>query len=484
MKTSDDAVYAALLREDFYTFFRKVFQTLNRGVEFKSNWHLRVMAYELEQVARGGTRRLVINLPPRSLKSIASSVALVAWYLGHHPGAEVICASYGQDLSAKFAHDCRAVMQRPWYQAIFPTRIAAGKSGVMDFRTTAGGGRLATSVGGPMTGRGADLVVIDDPAKPDEMLSDPQRDTVNRWLTGTVYSRLNNKDTSGIVIAMQRLHVLDLTGFVASDRAWKILRLPAIAEADERFIVIGADGRPREYGRKEGEVLHSAREPLASIQRTREALGSYFFAAQYQQTPMAPDGNIVKLGWFARYEEPPAFDYVIQSWDTASKTGEMNSYSVCTTWGIDDKHIYLLDVFRKRLEYPDLKRAVVEQTARFPVSVVLVEEKSSGAALLQELRRDGIYKLKDVKPKGSKEMRMTTQTAVIEGGYVYLPKSAPWLQDYEHELMLFPVGAHDDQVDSTSQALAYIQERMQEPAAFEFMRMESRRLGIPFPEDD
>jgi predicted phage terminase large subunit-like protein len=476
---SDEAVYAALLREDFYTYFKKVFATLNRGVELQESWHLRVMAYELEGVARGRTRRLILNLPPRSLKSIAASVALVTWYLGHNPSAEVICASYGQDLSIKFAQDRRAIMQTAWYQAIFPTRISASKSAAADFRTIQGGSCLATSVSGPMTGRGADLVVIDDPAKPDEMLSEVQRDGVNRWVYSTVHSRLNKKDAAGIVLTMQRLHVMDLTGYLAQDPAWKLLRLAAIADADEEYTIELVNGKRRTYRRHEGTVLQPERDSLESLQRTRETLGSYLFAAQYQQTPMAPDGNIVKVSWFPRYDEAPTgFERIFQSWDTASETGKKNSYSVCTTWGIKGKHVYLLHVFRKRLEYPDLKRAVAELSARFRPAVIIVEAKSSGAALVQELRRDNLYTLKEVKPQGSKEMRMSTQTAMMENGFVHLPKDAPWLPAYELELMLFPIGEHDDQADSTSQALAYFQEHLQEPGGLAFYRMECERLGI------
>ena len=188
------------------------------------------------------------------------------------------------------------------------------------------------------------------------------------------------------------------------------------------------------------------------------------------------------VSWFARYDElPENFERVFQSWDTASKTGERNSYSVCTTWGIKGKHIYLIDVFRKRLEYPDLKRAVREQAVIHRPSLILVEEKSSGAALLQELKREDLYILREVKPKGSKEMRMSEQTALIEGGFVHLPKNAPWLQAYEFELMLFPIGKHDAQADSTSQALSHFQERLQEPGLIAFYRMECEWMGIKVP---
>jgi predicted phage terminase large subunit-like protein len=483
MNALEQEVLKAALRVDFYLFLQRAFAELNPGTRFLDNWHLRVLASELADVVEGGTRRLIVNLPPRSLKSIAASVALVAWHMGHNPSAEVICASYGSDLAKKFAFDCRKVMTSRWYEAIFPTRIDRRKSGVDDFCTVQNGARLATSVGGTLTGRGADLIVIDDPAKPDEMLSDLQRDTVNRWFRSTLYSRLNDKAKARIVIAMQRLHVDDLTGHVLREggEPWRHLRLAATTDVDETFEYDTPRG-PRTYRRKAGELLHPAREPEASLEQIRTALGSYFFSAQYQQRPMLPDGNLIQIRWFARYSEKPStFDHIFQSWDTASKAGELNSYSVCTTWGVVNKAIYLLHVYRKHVEYPELKRAVADQSRLIHPSVILVEDKSSGIALLQELKREGLHNLKAVKPDKDKVIRMRAQTALIENGQVYLPKEAPWLAAYETELMLFPVGTHDDQVDSTAQALAYWRESLQTPAIIEFYRQEVARLGLTPP---
>jgi predicted phage terminase large subunit-like protein len=460
-----------------------VFATLNPGTPFKDNWHLKVIASELADVAHGKTPRLIMNMPPRSLKSIAASVALVAWYLGHNPSAQVICASYGNDLSKKFAYDCRKIMMSAWYEATFPTRVDRLKSSSADFFTLQGGARLATSVGGGMTGRGADLIVIDDPAKPDEMLSEKQRADVNEWMKSTVYSRLNDKLTARIVLAMQRLHVDDLSGNLLREggEPWRHLKLAARAEVDETFVYWTPRG-VRSYTRKAGELLHPNRESDASLAQIEAALGSYFFSAQYQQEPMLPDGNIVKLNWFPRYDvRPEKFDRVMQSWDTASKAGDLNSFSVCTTWGIKGKHIYLLDVWRKKVEYPDLKRAVIDQNRLHSPQVILVEDKSSGIALIQELKREGLYKIKEVKPDKDKVIRMTTQTALMANGQVHLPKEAPWLHAYETELMLFPVAAHDDQADSTAQALSYWQEQLQEPALITFYREELERMGIPVP---
>jgi len=478
------AVFKAVLRADFATFLRKCFETLNPGTVFQDSEHLRVLASRLSDVAEGKTKRLIINLPPRSLKSIAASVALVAWYLGHNPSAEVICASYASDLSAKFAFDCRKIMTSPWYEAIFPTRVDRKKSAASNFLTVQGGARLAASVGGGVTGRGADLIVIDDPAKPDEMMSEVQRENVKNWFRSTIYSPLNNKAEARIVVAMQRLHVEDLTGSLLRDggEKWEHLKLPARAEQDEMFVYQTASG-PKTYVRKAGELLQPARESDETLAQTRAALGAYLFAAQYQQEPMLPDGNLVNINWFPRYTEvPQKFDRIFQSWDTASTASELNSFSVCTTWGVKGKHIYLIGVYRKHVEYPDLKRAVHEQARLHRPQVIVVEDKSSGIALLQELRREGVYSVKAFKPDKDKTIRMRAQTALMEQGQVWLPKEAPWLAAYEMELMLFPYAQHDDQADSTSQALAYWQEQLQEPGGLAFYRMELERLGMPVPE--
>ena len=472
MDSKQEAVFRAALRTDFYFFLRKVFATLNPGTTFKDNWHLKVIASELADVANGKTPRLIMNMPPRSLKSIAASVALVAWYLGHNPSAHVICASYGNDLSKKFAFDCRKIMTSAWYEATFVTRVDRKKSSSDDFFTVQGGSRLATSVKGAMTGRGADLIVIDDPAKPDEMLSETQRNEVNDWMKSTVYSRLNDKMTARIVIAMQRLHVDDLSGHLLREggEPWRLLKLPARAEVDGTYTYWTPQGL-RRHVRKAGELLHPARESEASLAQIKAALGSYFFNAQYQQEPMLPEGNIVKMNWFPRYEIlPPTFDRVFQSWDTASKGGDRNSFSVCTTWGVVGKKIYLIDVWRKRVDYPELKRAVVEQDRLHGPRVILVEDKSSGIQLIQELKREGMHKIKPIKVDKDKEARLRNQTGLMENGQVVLPKDAPWLQAYETELMLFPVGAHDDQVDSTTQALADFQESLDEPGLLVYYR--------------
>lgn len=453
--------YRACLRRDFSTFLHRSFYALNPQTLFLPNWHIEVLAAKLVACWLGDCLRLIINVPPRHLKSHCASIAFTAWLLGHHPTAQIINVSYGQDLADKLARDARSLMQHEWYQRLFPaTHLSSQKQSVNEFMTTAQGYRLATSVGGVLTGRGGDYIIIDDPLKPDEAVSDAQRRAVNHWYDHTLYSRLNDKRHGVIIIVMQRLHEDDLVGHVLAQETWDVLSFPAIAECEETFRIETLGGS-RQYTRKVGDVLHPERESRDTLARIRQTIGEYNYAGQYQQAPAPFGGGMVKRDWFKCHEAgqtPDAFDHIIQSWDTANKPTELSDFSVCVTIGIKGSMIFLLHVLRKRLNYPDLKRAVREQEELHRATVVLIEDKASGTQLIQELVQDGCSIVKAVTPVGDKVMRMHTQVGPIENGFVSLPREAPWLAEYVHELTTFPRGRHDDQVDATSQAFAWIQE--------------------------
>lgn len=473
--------YQTVLRNDLCTFIHRCFVQLNPQTPYAHNWHIELIASYLDACRRGEITRLIITVPPRSMKSICASVAFPAWILGHDPSLEIMCASYGQDLSEKLAQDCLSIVNSDWYKETFPTRLSSKRQPVSDFKTDQQGHRLATSVGGAVTGRGADFIIIDDPLKPEEAISDTLRQRANDWLDGTVRSRLNDKKTGCIIMIMQRLHLDDPVGHVLDQEEWTVLNLPAIAEHDEHYEIDTIWGR-RKFMRKEGEALHPAREPVDVLMKLKSELGEYNFAGQYQQSPVPRGGGMVKEAWlqFAEpYEWPQKFEQVIQSWDTASKETELSDYSVCTTWGIYQKKRYLIDVVRKRLDYPDLKRAIVERAALHKPNVILIEDKTSGTQLIQDLRRDGLSNIKGVIPNGDKVMRMNAQTAQFEGGFVVLPTKAHWLDTFVTELTSFPKGKHDDQVDSTSQALGWILTDGDEPAIIQYYRgLVEKKLGI------
>src|ERR1700757_2306454 len=227
------AEYQVLLRQDFVSFAVRCFQDLNPQAERAMNWHIEVIAAKLTAVREGKIRRLIINLPPRHLKSFVASIAFPAWYLGLDPSVQILCVSYAQDLADKLARDCRSIMISPWYGRIFPTRLSAHRQAVQEFVTTCQGYRLAISTGGVLTGRGADIIMIDDPLKREDALSRALRQAGNEWFVNTLYSRLNDKRTGAIVIIMQRLHEDDLVGHVLAQEPWEVLSFPAIAETDE-----------------------------------------------------------------------------------------------------------------------------------------------------------------------------------------------------------------------------------------------------------
>jgi predicted phage terminase large subunit-like protein len=464
-----------LYRNDLSSFIGLVFRLLNPDTPFLHNWHIDRIATALEACDRGESDRLIICMPPRNLKSICTSVAYTAWALGRNPSAQILCVSYNQDLANKHALDTRRVMTSPEYLSIFPgTRLASDRSAVEEFTTTRGGFRFATSVGGTLTGRGGDIILIDDPLKPDEAVSEVSRERVNNWYGRTLLSRLNQKQAGCIILIMQRLHENDLAGYLQSTGKWDLLSLPAIAEVEERHD-IKQFGRSYTKLRRVGEALHPEREPLTLLEEYKQALGSYAWASQYQQSPAPLGGGMVKDAWWGLYSnEPETYDQTIQSWDTANKPSELSDYSVCTTWGRKGPNTYLRHVYRQRVGFPDLKRAVRELRDLFKPARILIEDKASGVQLVQELQQEGIYQITPIKPLGDKIMRMNAQTARIENGFVWLPKEAPWLADYRAEMSAFPNGRFDDQVDSTSQALAWMHEESIEPGIYSYYKYLAR----------
>lgn len=442
-----------LLRRDFASFVPHAFRALLPGTAFLDNWHIQAMCHFLTN----RDNRIVISLPPRSLKSLVASVAFVAWTLGQDPTKQIICISYSQDLAEKNARQCRQLMESDWYKLLFPrTRISPEKNTMLQFETTAHGGRFSTSVMGPLTGFGADLIVIDDPLKAEDAMSDSMRAAVNEWYDNSVLSRLNNNDTGKIVIVMQRFHQDDLVGHVLKKVVSAHLCLPAIAEQDEK-IEIG----PKEFHyRKAGDVLHPARDSLKVFEVKKREMGSLLFWAQYQQNPLPADGGPIKWHWFKQYAFPlerEEGDHIVQSWDTAYKTEPSSDYSVCITAIIRGNLIYIIDVLREKMIFPTLRKRVVDHSILHSAHSLLVENRGSGMSLIQELRRGASADPSPIAidPVKNKVVRMSTESDRIQAGYVFLPSSASWLEEFRREILQFPYGKHDDQIDALSQLLAW-----------------------------
>ena len=333
------------------------------------------------------------------------------------------------------------------------------RTAVNDWETAAGGGLRAVGVGGGVTGQGADLILIDDPIKSrEEANSQAFRERLWTWYTDDLYTR--QEPGAAIVLILTRWHMDDLAGrILASEEAaeWTVLSLPALAEASDPL------------GRSEGEALCPERFSERDLEQIRTVQGSSF-AALYQQRPSALEGAIFKREWWRYFREAPTLHRIVQSWDTAFKTGQDNDYSVCTTWGVGETGYYLLDVWKRRVEFAQLKGTVVTLGEQFKPDAVLVEDKASGQSLIQELQRDTRLPILPVKVDSDKVSRAYAVTPIIETGRVFLPESAPWLADYLDNMANFPNAAHDDDVDSTTQALNHLIGRGASTGLLDFYR--------------
>ena len=316
-----DGALDVILRNDMASFVRASFAVVTPGVDLIWDQYLDLICARLAAVVTGEIRNLIVTMPPRHLKSACVSVALPAFFLGHHPCGQVMAVSYGLELAKGFAEETRKVMMSPFYTRIFDTRLAGARQPAHLLRTTAGGVRRATSIDGAATGTGADLLIFDDPQKPHEALSETVRRATNSAYENTFLSRRNDPKTCRTVIVMQRLHEDDFVGHVLGlGGDWQVLNLPAIAEADERHryeTFMGAF----DYRRAEGAPLHPTRLSLRELDLIRARMGEAGWASQYMQRPAPAGGGHVNVAWFKRYDEadlPPIFDRIIQSWDTAN----------------------------------------------------------------------------------------------------------------------------------------------------------------------
>lgn len=463
----------AILRSDLKSFVTKVFFDVSPSAQYLDNWHIDLICQELAQMINGQETRLIINIPPRYLKSIICSVALPAFILGHNPQSSIICVSYSDDLAAKHANDCRRIITSQWYQELFPeTVLSSNKKSTSDFETTKGGGRFSTSISGTLTGRGADWIIIDDPIKPTDAMSDNIRDKVNDWYRSTLYSRLNNKAEGKIILIMQRLHENDMTGFLLeSDKKFKLIKLPVIAEEDETWILKNQFTQTtRTIERHPGDLLHPQRENLETIKELQDSLGEFAFAGQYQQNPVPQSGGMVKKDWMYFYNELPAFKQIILSWDTASKEGFDNAYSAYVLLGVDyNRKYYLIEANRYRLNFPELVKTVdrmndqcIDLFKQKPY--ILIEDASSGTQLIQVLRGEYGLSPHAIRAEQNKISRMQAVSLAIEQQRLLFPNQAGiWYQTFEKELLTFPKSRFKDQCDALSQAVCFLSSEIQNP---------------------
>jgi predicted phage terminase large subunit-like protein len=426
----------------------------------------------------GQCNRLIINLPPRCLKSHVGTIAMPAYMLGLDPTKKIVCVSYSQNLSEKHGLDCRRLIEHPWYRAVFPG-VRLDRSAATEVATDRGGYRLATSTEGTLTGRGGDPVILDDPLNANDAYSSAARQGVNQWYSRTLLSRLDDPARAAFVVIMQRLHEDDLVGHLMKLGPWEVLSLPAIAPSDMSIPL--SDYRSHLW--KEGELLHPARLSQAVLDDLKRNMGTDVFNTQYGMAPASEAGNMIRRDWLKYYDPPlarQAGDQIVQSWDTAIKGGPTNDYSVCLTFLIRNKNEYhLIDVFRKQIEFHELLKEVAPHAAKFNAGTVLIEEVASGIPFVQMAKNLGAQGVLGIKDRRDKVTRLRSAMPKIEGGSLYLPKSASYLDDFVLECLGFPNVKHDDRVDALSQFLNW---RINGDSVFEADFGWDDDLGAPDPD--
>jgi predicted phage terminase large subunit-like protein len=410
--------------------------------------HVRAICEHLEALERRDLRRLIVTMPPRHGKTLHMSQGFPAWYLGRRPSEHVILASYGAELAEGNSRRARSfVADTNWP---FETQLSPESAAVGRWHTTDGGGVIASGVHGALTGFGADLLVIDDPLKDrEEADSEVIRERGWRWLTEVAFTRLH-KDAV-VLLGMTRWHEDDLVGRVldaSGADAWTVLSLPAIAEEGDAL------------GRTEGEPLWPDRYGIDALTEQRETMGSRAFTALYQQRPTPDTGATFQRQWMnGRYTRLPEGMRTVQAVDSAFKTGVANDYSVIATWATDGRFYYLIDVWRDRVEFPDLVHAIKTAADTHDPQAILIEDTAAGQSAIQALQRDTNLPIVPAPAKGSKISRAEAVSPLFEAGKILLPQQSPhWLTEWVEEHVAFPTGKHDDQVDTTSLALDRLRE--------------------------
>ena len=459
-------------------FVRQAFVVIEPSTPFVPSWHIDAIIEHLEAISFGRIRNLLINVPPRHMKSLLVSVLWPAWEWIRWPERRFLYSSYAAQLSIRDSVKCRRLIESPWYQERWGDRFAlTGDQNTKGrFENNRSGYRLSTSVGGAATGEGGDRVVCDDPHNVQEAESDSVRKATLDWWDVVMSTRVNDPRSAAKVVVMQRCHQLDLSGHLLEQGGWEHLRLPAEYEKPGCSTSIGwSDPRA-----EQDELLWPERFGPEELESLKRSLGSYAAAGQLQQRPSPAGGGIFKRHWFRYFqprgmnlppvvvslpdgtqmsiiaiEAPYQVNETIQSWDCAFKDLDTSDYVVGQVWGRLGSMFFLGDQVRARMDCPATVHAVRQLTAKWPGTIAkLIEDKANGSAVIQMLARE-IPGLLPVNPEGGKVARAAAVSPLIEAGNIYLPHPAwaTWVNDFIEECAAFPNGAHDDQVDAMTQAL-------------------------------
>lgn len=465
-------------RRSLWKFFQRAWPILEPNAPLRMGWHVQALCEVLEALLSRQIHRAILVVPPRHLKSSIASVAAPAWQWLREPGFKIIGASYAESLAIDAASKSRRLIDSGFYRALnrrpdgSPIFTLQGIDQQKQYGTDKDGRRYAVGVGGATTGFGCNLLLIDDATSAQQAQSDLERKEANDWFSSTAASRHNDPRSGLTCVIGQRLHRDDLPGtLLARDgtgpNGWTLVEFPLEHDPARRTCVVAglrSDGKPREIvdpRTEPGELLCPEHLDRAAVDRLRKSMGVWHFEAQYNGHPSIPGGQIFREEWLTRrWGSPthpglPMFSEMIISCDLAAtgKDGASSgSFSVMQVWGVAGPEFYLIDQVRGRWPYPVLKQHLTDLIAKHsPVNRILVEDAAHGRPIIAEL--SSLYSgVCPVPPKGSKESRASAVTALVQQN-VWIPHSAPWVDDFVRELTAFPNGANDDQVDAMVQVL-------------------------------
>ena len=462
-----DALLKKQGEQSLRSFVQQAWPVLEPDVPFLSNWHIDYVVEYLEAVTAGQITRLLINMPPRYMKSLLVSVLWPTWEWIQAPHRRWIFSSYAEALSTKHSVDRRTVLQSPWYQERWGKRVrlAADQNVKHEFQNTRRGHMIATSVGGSITGKGGNRIVVDDPHNPAQAESEAQRDSALTYFSRTLSTRLDNKNADAIVVVMQRLHERDLAA-LCLDLGYTHVCLPA--EAEVRTELIFPRSR-RVHERPPGDVLWPAREDATVLATQKRTLGSVVYAGQYQQRPAPAGGAIFQRDWVQYYDEAPPLTRLTQSWDMAYNDSVDSDYVVGLVGGRDGANFYVIDRVKGQWAFTESCRQVKALSRKHPrAGTKLIESAANGPAIVDALKRQ-VSGIRGVRPEGNKISRAQSVAPLFEAGQVFLPNPRPhgirvperdWVDEFVYQLTIFPQGAHDDDVDALTQLLIRLQVKL------------------------
>ena len=438
-------------------FIKQAWGVIEPGTPYVDNWHIHLIGEYMQAVNSGQIKRLIINIPPRHMKSIEVTVCYPVWTWVKNPEKRFIKVSYSDSLSRKHNILARDIIYSPWYQKNWGGRFIL-KDDVNrqnEFKNSRQGFMFSTSTGGTLTGEGGDVIILDDPQNPQMANSETEREASVNFFRNTLQTRLNDPKKGAIIIIMQRLHENDLTGYILSERLnYGHLCLPAVAP-ERTVITYPASGK--EFVREEGGILNPERFDGGILDGLKRSMGSVQFAGQFQQSPVPDEGIIFKREWLNRtYRELPAGATVIQSWDLPFKNSEASAKCAGIVMARKGAELFIMDCVNDKMSFTDSVAAIKNLSSKYPKArAKVVEDKANGPAIISYLRKD-VPGMVAFNPKGSKEDRALSVAPYFEAGGVYFLEGAAWAGDLINDLRSFPNGKYKDTVDAVVQAILYL----------------------------